>query len=72
METYINPPQVGFHLGDRQSFEALEWLAYIGRLRSNVTHACNGREVHLARLPNLKVDGCCEEANEVFEYLGCF
>jgi hypothetical protein len=47
-------------------------LAYIGRTRSNVTHADNGREVHLPRVPGLKVDGYCSETNEVFEYLGCF
>ena len=65
-------PRGGYRLGDRQSIEALQWLEYIGRTRNNVTHAGNGREVHLAGLPNLKVDGYCEETNEVFEYLGCF
>jgi hypothetical protein len=37
-----------------------------------VTHAGNGREVCLDRVPNLKVDGYCAETGEVFEYLGCF
>jgi len=59
-------------MGDRQSVEALQWLAYIGRTRKNITHASNGREVRLAEVPNVKVNGCCEETNEVFEYLGCF
>ena len=32
-----------------------------------VTHAGNGREVHLAVVPNVKVVGCSQETNEVFE-----
>jgi hypothetical protein len=47
-------------------------VGYIGRTRKNVTHAGNGREAHLAGLPNLKVDGYCAETSKVFEYLGCF
>jgi hypothetical protein len=52
-------------MGDRQSVEALQWLAYIGRTRNNVTHAENGREVRLGRVPNLKVDGYCPQTWEV-------
>ena len=65
-------PRGGYRMGDRQSLEALQWLAYIGQSRSNIVHAGNGREVHLDRVPNVKVDGYCQETNEVFEYLGCF
>ena len=65
-------PRGGYRMGDRQSVEALQWLAYIGRTRNNVSHAGNGREVHLPRISNVKFDGYCEETNEVFEYLGCF
>jgi hypothetical protein len=54
-------------MGDRQSVEALQWLAYISRTRNNVTHAGNGREVRLDRVPNLKVDGYFAETGEVFE-----
>ena len=57
-------------MGDRQTVEALQWMAYIGRT-CNISQAGNGIEVRLARI-NVKVDGFCEEANEVFEYLGCF
>ena len=32
-------PRAGYRMGDRQSVEALQWLAYIGRTRNNVTHA---------------------------------
>jgi hypothetical protein len=63
--------RAGYRMGDRQSIEALQWLAYIGR-HKNVIHAGNEREVHLAGVPNVKVDGFCEDTHEVFEYLGCF
>jgi G:T-mismatch repair DNA endonuclease (very short patch repair protein) len=49
----------------------LKWLAYIARDKI-IIHAGNGREVHLARVPNVKVDGYYKDTNEVFEYLGCF
>ena len=65
-------PRGGYRMGDRKSVEALQWLAYIGRTRNNVTHAGNGKEVHLARVPNVKFDVYSQEKNEVFEYLGCF
>jgi hypothetical protein len=56
-------PRAGYRMGDRQSIEALQWLAYIGRTKN--IHAGNGREVHLAGVPNVKVDGYCEHTNEV-------
>ena len=59
-------------MGDRQSVEALQLLAYIGQSRNNIVHAGNGREVHLDGVSNVKVDGYCRETNELFEYLGCF
>jgi len=65
-------PERGLSYGDRQSLEALQCLAYIGRTKNNVTHAGNGREVHLPGVPNVKVDGYCKGTYEVFEYLGCF
>jgi hypothetical protein len=64
-------PRAGYRMGDKQSIEGLKWLAYIGRDK-NIIHAGNGREVDLAGVPNVKVDGYCEDKNEVFEYLGCF
>ena len=59
-------------MGDRQSVEALQWLVYIDQMHNNVTHAGNGREVHLAGVPNVKFDGYCQERYEVFEYLRSF
>lgn len=64
-------PRRGYRIGDRNSVKALQCLSYIGRTRNNVTHAGNGNEVHLARVPNVKDDGCCAETNNVFEYLRC-
>jgi len=55
-----------------RSVEALQWLVYIDQMHNNVTHAGNVREVDLAGVPNVKVDGYCQERNEEFEYLGCF
>ena len=54
-------------MGDRQSVEALQWLAYIGQKRDDILHAGNGREV-----ANVKVDGYSPKKKDVFEYLGCF
>ena len=41
-------PKGVYLMGFRQSVDALQWLAYIGRTRNNGIHAGNGREVHLA------------------------
>jgi G:T-mismatch repair DNA endonuclease (very short patch repair protein) len=57
---------------DRQSVEALQWRAYIGRTRNNIIHDGNGREVHLPGVSNVKVDGYCAMTREVLLYLGCF
>ena len=58
-------------MGERQSVEALQWLAYIGQRRDDMIHARNGREVNLPGVPNVKVDGYSSKT-KVFEYLGCF
>ena len=65
-------PKWGYRIGDRQSVEALEWLAYIGQSRDNIVQADNRRVVHLTGFPNVKVDRYVAETNDVFEYLGCF
>ncbi len=54
------------------SIETHQWLAYIVRAIKKVTHDGNRREVHLAKLPSLKVGRNCEEANEIFEFISCF
>ena len=45
-------PRAGYRMGDRQSVEGLQWLAYMGRTR-NIIHTGNGRKVHLAGVPNV-------------------
>jgi len=47
-------PRWGYRMGNRKSVQALQWLAYTGRTRNNVSHAGNGREVRLAGVPNGK------------------
>jgi G:T-mismatch repair DNA endonuclease (very short patch repair protein) len=59
-------------MGDRQSVEALQSLAYIGQTSDDIIHAGNGREVHLPGVTNVKVDDYSPKTKEVFEYLGCF
>jgi len=43
-------------MGDRQSVEDLQWLAYVGHTKDDIIHAGNGREIHLPCVPNVKVD----------------
>jgi len=64
-------PRAGYRMWDRQSIKGLQSLVYIGRTK-NIIHPGYGRDVHLARVPNVKLDGYCQATNEVFEYLGCF
>jgi G:T-mismatch repair DNA endonuclease (very short patch repair protein) len=47
-------------------------VAYISKIRDDVIHAANGMEVHLPRVPNLKVHGYSPKTQDVFEYLGCY
>jgi hypothetical protein len=47
-------------MGDRQSIDGLQWLAYMERNRK-IIHAGNGREMHLTGVPNIKVDGNCQK-----------
>ena len=48
--TFLKPDTAGiiprgwYRMGDRQSVEALQWLAYIGQSRDNIVRAGNGRE----------------------------
>ena len=34
-------PSRGYRMRDRESIEALQWLAYIGQTRNNISHAGN-------------------------------
>jgi len=63
-------PRAGYRMGDRQSIERLQWLAYIGR-NKNIMHAGNAREVHLAGVPNVNLMGIFKTLMKS-GYLGCF
>ena len=65
-------PRGGYRMGIVSRLRHFNWLAYINGTRNNITNAGNKREVRLARVPNVKVNGYCEETNEVFDYIGCF
>jgi len=56
-DTLIIIPRAGYRMEDRHYVEALQWLSYIGQTTNNITHAGNGKEVHLQVVPNVKVDG---------------
>jgi len=45
-------PRAGYRMGDRQSIEGFQWLAYMGRTRK-IIYAGNGREMHLPGVPRL-------------------
>jgi hypothetical protein len=74
--TVLKPDTVGiiprdvYIMGDRQSIEGLQWLAYMERIRK-IIHAGNGREMHLPGVPNVKICEYCD-TKEVFEKLCCF
>jgi hypothetical protein len=40
-------------------------MAVVYETTGKIIHAGNGREVHLAGVPNVKVDGYCRETNKV-------
>jgi G:T-mismatch repair DNA endonuclease (very short patch repair protein) len=65
-------PKGGYRKADKQSRKALLWMRYLEmNYPIHIRHAGNGREYRLPELPNLKVDGFCEETKEVFSFNGC-
>jgi len=65
-------PRVGYRMGDQHYVEALQWLTYICRRRHNVSHVGNGREVRLAKVPNVKIDGYCKKGMKSLSSSGAF
>jgi G:T-mismatch repair DNA endonuclease (very short patch repair protein) len=65
-------PKGGYRRADKQSRKALLWMKYLEtNYPFHIRYAGNGREYRLPELPNLKVDGFCEN-KEVFSFNGCF
>ncbi|XP_055908156.1 uncharacterized protein LOC129942989 [Eupeodes corollae] len=63
-------PRKGYRLTENQSKKAIQWLIWESKLRKiSLKHAANGKEVKIA---GLKVDGFCEETQQIFEFHGCY
>jgi hypothetical protein len=66
-------PKGGYRKADKLSRKALLWMKYLEmNYPFHIRHAGNGREYRLPELPNLKVDGFCDETMQVFSFNGCF
>jgi len=65
---------VGSYIGNiRQSKKAIAWLLLQERrIGKRILHGRNGKERRLPELPNISVDGLCEETRTVFEFNGCY
>jgi hypothetical protein len=55
-------PTGDYRLGNRQLLKPCQLGAYIGSTRKNVTHVCKGRDIYLARVRSLKVEGYFAES----------
>lgn len=63
-------PKGGYRKRDNQSKVALQWLIWSEHSRQiKIQHAAKGQE---AILHGLKVDGFCQDTNQVFEFQGCY
>ncbi|XP_055856072.1 uncharacterized protein LOC129919242 [Episyrphus balteatus] len=63
-------PKNGYRCVDNQSPEAIKWMISEERNRKiNIRHSYKGKEV---LINGVKVDGFCQETNQIFEYHGCY
>lgn len=63
-------PKWGYRFKDNQSKIAIHWLLWLESQRKiKIKHAGVGREV---KILGQKVDGYCEETNQIFEFHGCY
>ncbi|KAG5885995.1 hypothetical protein JTB14_025389 [Gonioctena quinquepunctata] len=63
-------PKNGYRCRDNQSKIAIQWLVWEEQQRCiKIQHAGRGPEASMA---NMKVDGFCEETNQIFEFHGCY
>ncbi|XP_055387199.1 uncharacterized protein LOC129615842 [Condylostylus longicornis] len=63
-------PKNGYRYADNQSKQAIQWLVFEEENRKiNIQHAAKEREAIVA---GVKVNGYCQETNQVFEFYGCY
>lgn len=63
-------PRGGYRLRDNQSEVAFQWLIFEEKKRNiNIKHAAKQKEV---KLNGIRVDGYCEETNQIFQMHGCW
>ncbi|XP_018568949.1 uncharacterized protein LOC108909186 [Anoplophora glabripennis] len=63
-------PKNGYRWRDNQSRIAIQWLVWEERQRGvSIMHAAKGKETVLE---GVKVDGYCNETNQIFEFYGCY
>ncbi|KAG5864370.1 hypothetical protein JTB14_034245 [Gonioctena quinquepunctata] len=63
-------PKRGYRWRDNQSKIAIQWMVWEEHQRCiDIQHAAKGQEVRIA---GVKVDGYCEDTNQVFEFEGCY
>ena len=63
----------GYSCNVNKSKKALMWLVHMERSDGcRISHGRNGREFRLPELPNLSVDGYCNETNNAYDFNGCF
>ncbi|XP_018568461.1 uncharacterized protein LOC108908806 [Anoplophora glabripennis] len=63
-------PKNGYRWRDNQSRIAIQWLVWEERQRGvNIMHAAKGKETVLE---GVKVDGYCNQTNQIFEFYGCY
>jgi G:T-mismatch repair DNA endonuclease (very short patch repair protein) len=66
-------PVRGFTDNRKQSKKAIAWLLNEERKEGKrYLHGRNGKECRLPELPNIHVDGLCEETRAVYEFSGCY
>jgi len=65
-------PPGGYTGNVNYSNKAIMWLLYREHTDGcTIWHARNGREYRPPKLPNLSVEGFCDETRTVYEYFGC-
>ena len=66
-------PTGGYTNNNRQNKKAITWLIdKEQREGKRILHGRNGREYAFPELPQLRVDGFCEETKTVYGFMGCY